>query len=208
MVTIRKLRLYILIVIPSIFLLRKYIAIFRSRALIHYYCPDGLERGYAKVYSYETKRKLYIRGIKEFDQDCVKPDFIIRATDTMGFFFDENEYQIKKNEAIKKITTRGEKKDEKTNKTIEKFRDGYFLLMKTFHKYLKKENTKRPIREICEIINDNGFEVNPNTMNFALREAEKINEKKEKELLEKARINEEIIKAKAALILKEEKTKK
>jgi len=119
MVTIRKKRLFIFIVIPSIFLLRKYIAIFRTRALIHFYSPDGFSRGYGKVYSYDTKRKLYVRGIKEFNQDCVQPDFRIRATDTTGYFFDDNEYQLKKNMAIKELTTdKDNKKDEKSKKIM------------------------------------------------------------------------------------------
>ena len=43
---IRKKRLFIFIVIPSLFMLRKYFAIFRTRFMINCYCPDGITRGY------------------------------------------------------------------------------------------------------------------------------------------------------------------
>ena len=130
MVTIRKLRLFIFIVIPSIFLLRRYMAVFRTRALIHYYSPDGLDRGYYKFYSYNTKRKLYIRGIKEFDQNVVKCDFFGRATDTSGFFFEEKDYDAKKDEAIKSITEAPEKKKSEASakrQQIRNERDVYFM---------------------------------------------------------------------------------
>ena len=103
MVTIRKKQLYIFIVLPSIFLLRMYMAIFRTRVLIHFYTPDGISRGYFKFYSYESKRKLYISGKRDFNQDASKFDFAGRATDTSGLFFPIDEYEDKKDEAIRSI---------------------------------------------------------------------------------------------------------
>jgi len=104
MVTIRKKQLYIFIVLPSIFLLRMYMAMFRTRYLIHYYTPDGISRGYFKFYSYESKRYLYVKGKKDFNQDATPYDFQGRATDTAGLFFDINEYENKKDGAIRNIT--------------------------------------------------------------------------------------------------------
>jgi hypothetical protein len=122
MVTIRKLRLYIIIVIPSIFLLRMYMAVFRTRCMVHYYSPDGITRGFFKFYSYDTKRKLYIKGKKEFDQDCVMSDFTGRATDTSWFFFDDDEYQAKKNEAIKMITETPDKKKKEASEASKRLK--------------------------------------------------------------------------------------
>jgi len=110
MVTIRKKNLYIFIVLPSIFLLRKYMAIFRTRYMIHFYTPDGISRGYFKFYSYESKRKMYIKGQKDFNQDADKFDFGGRATDTQGLFFDLDEYEAKKDAAIRSITEEPELK--------------------------------------------------------------------------------------------------
>jgi hypothetical protein len=103
-VLIRKKRLFIFIVIPSVFMLRKYFAIFRTRALIHCTVNEGIHRGYFKFYSYDTKRKLYLRGMKEYDQSCVRADFRGDFTDTCGFFFNEEEYECKKDEAIEALT--------------------------------------------------------------------------------------------------------
>ncbi len=109
MVTIRKKQLYILIVLPSIFLLRMYMAIFRTRFMIHYYTPDGISRGYFKFYSYESKRRLYVKGKKNFDQDADRFDFGGRATDTSGLFFNIADYEAKKDDAIRAITEEPEK---------------------------------------------------------------------------------------------------
>jgi len=104
LVTIRKKRLYLFFVLPSIFMLRLYFAVFRTRALIHFTTPDGIQRGIFKFYSYDTKRKLFMKGRKEYDQDASKPDFMGDCTNTMGYFFDLLEYDSKKEEAIKSIT--------------------------------------------------------------------------------------------------------
>jgi hypothetical protein len=120
MVTIRKKRLYIFIVIPSIFLLRMYMAVFRTRACIHFYSPDGLDRGYFKFYSYDSKRQLYIKGKKEFNQGAHPCDFKGRTTNTEGLFFDVNEYDKKKDDAIKQITEKPkrDKENEKEELTL------------------------------------------------------------------------------------------
>jgi hypothetical protein len=114
MVTIRKKQLYIFVVLPSIFLLRMYMAIFRTRFMLHYYTPDGISRGYFKFYSYETKRRLYITGKRDFNQDAAKYDFAGRATDTSGLFFPIDEYEDKKDAAIQSIVAEPERKKEDT----------------------------------------------------------------------------------------------
>jgi hypothetical protein len=61
----RQRNLFIFIVLPSFFLLEKYVALFRSHALFHTYKgkkhPD---RHYYKVYNYNKKRLLFILGAK------------------------------------------------------------------------------------------------------------------------------------------------
>lgn len=159
-VTIRKKGLYILIVIPSIFMLKKYFAIFRTRLCIHTYCPDGIARGYFKFFSYKRKRLLYIRGIKEMDMGAQKPDFNGRFTDTSGFYFDMDEYEARKDEAIRKLTsdddspTKKIRNDmnakmielkEKYKESIGTYRSQIKVMKSQLSEYsreLKKENTK------------------------------------------------------------------
>ncbi len=59
----RQKNLFILIVLPTIFLLDKYMAIFRTRALVHVFESHG-RRGYFKVYNSHKKRYLILMGQK------------------------------------------------------------------------------------------------------------------------------------------------
>jgi len=159
-VTIRKKRLYIFLVIPSIFLLRRYFAIFRTRAAIHCTVNEGINRGFFAFFSYNTKRLLYLRGLKEFNQSAVKPDFRGRFTDTEGFFFDVNEYDKKKEEAILSLTD-GKKKDltkQTLNNTQMKVRLGRDLLLVYMYNYLKDlkpEGEKFSIIDFYKMVKEN-----------------------------------------------------
>jgi len=60
---VRQSNLFIFIVLPSFFMLEKYVAIFRSQALFHCYCsPKSINRRYYKTYNYHSKKLLYIQG--------------------------------------------------------------------------------------------------------------------------------------------------
>lgn len=144
-VTIRKKRLFIFLVIPSLFLLRRYFAIFRTRAAIHCTVNEGINRGFFGFYSYNTKRLLYLRGLKEFNQSAVKSDFRGRFTDTEGFFYDINEYDKKKEEAILSLTNNKKSKDltkhclTEQNMKMRLGRDLFFVFMYNYLKGLKTD---------------------------------------------------------------------
>jgi len=59
----RQKNLFILIVLPTIFLLDKYMAIFRTKALIHVYENKGI-RGYFRIFNSRKKQQLILRGQK------------------------------------------------------------------------------------------------------------------------------------------------
>ena len=59
----RQKNLFILIVLPTIFLLDKYMAIFRTKALIHVYECKGI-RGYFRIFNAKKKQQLILRGQK------------------------------------------------------------------------------------------------------------------------------------------------
>jgi len=113
---IRKKQLYILIVAPTFFDIQKYIAIHRSRALIHIY-SKGLERGYLAFYNRAKKLKLYVKGRKDFNMNIVKPNFVGRFT--KWFPFDNEAYDEKKEKAIQEL--RGTK--EVTPRTEQEVKD-------------------------------------------------------------------------------------
>lgn len=61
MMQIRQKNLFVIMVLPTFFLLDKYVALFRSRALIHVYECKG-KRGYFKVFNQKKKKLLYLLG--------------------------------------------------------------------------------------------------------------------------------------------------
>ncbi|MEM4245565.1 MAG: hypothetical protein QXR60_05185 [Candidatus Nanoarchaeia archaeon] len=110
-VTMRSKRLYSFILIPSIFLLRRYFAILRTRNLIHCFSPDGIQRGFFKFYGPDTKRRLFLRGAKEMDMMAERPDFMGRFTNTWGCFFDANAYEEKKQRTVQALSKSDEVRD-------------------------------------------------------------------------------------------------
>jgi hypothetical protein len=158
-VTIRKKRLFIFLVIPSIFLLRKYFAIFRTRFLLHTFSPDGINRGFFKFYGYTKKRQLYVRGLKEFDQGIVRDDFQGRFTDTAGFFFDQEEYEIKKDDAIHLLTSQFEGARRLTPMHLKMIAERDFLLILGYNLYKYNVETKNNLGSVQKrkAVSSSGF---------------------------------------------------
>lgn len=100
---IRSKRLVIHLVIPYIFMLTKYFAIARTRCLIHIYSPNNLDRGSFMYYSKPNKRMLYMKGVKYWEYNVWKPDFIGPFTNTFGLFFNIQKYEEKKRIAMKRL---------------------------------------------------------------------------------------------------------
>lgn len=103
---IGKKNLYIFIVLPPFFDLNKYIAIWRSAALIHIYTGDNFERGYFSFYDDERKKNLYIFGRKEYNYSVTKPNFFGRFTNF--WVIDREGYDKKKDAAITEETKANE----------------------------------------------------------------------------------------------------
>lgn len=97
---IRKKQLFIVIVAPTFFDIQKYIAIHRSRFMIHVYSV-GYERGFFEFYNRERKHQLYIKGKKDQNMKAAHANFNGRYT--KFFPFDEEEYDIKKEDSIKAL---------------------------------------------------------------------------------------------------------
>lgn len=156
-VTIRKKNLFIFLILPSFFMLRKYFAIFRTRFLLHVYMPDGVKRGFFGVYNRSTKRLLYIKGLKEMDMQAVKPNYRGRFTDTYGFFFDPEIYEKRKDQAISNLTTdpiQMFKNDllKKYNDSLSKLKD-YQTEVKTKYELrlnIQKDKFKEKVKELVE----------------------------------------------------------
>lgn len=107
---IRKKQLYIILIIPYIFMLQKYFAIGRSRFLIHCYSPDGISRGSFKFYNESKKNFLYLKHLKfwNYPKDSASYNFYGKFTDYSNMFINKEEYELKKDEAIKNITDKSD----------------------------------------------------------------------------------------------------
>lgn len=86
--------LIIFVVMPTFFDLDKYVALWRSRALLHVYHGQEFERGYFGFYNIDRKKLLYIDGKKYYDYTKVKPNFYGKFPD--GYVVDDKAYRRKK----------------------------------------------------------------------------------------------------------------
>lgn len=89
---IRQKNLFVFIVLPTFFDVDRYVALWRSRALIHVYFNKGFERGYLAFYNSKSKKLLYLKGKKLYQYGVQKPDFIGRFPN----FYPLNESQYRK----------------------------------------------------------------------------------------------------------------
>lgn len=100
-----KYRDFYIFIIPSFFRLNRYLAIDRSIGLIHVYSPDMLTRGHFTCYSKAQKTWIYNNNRKSESYGkniSFRGKFTVKNTDKI---VDEDEYEAKKDAAIKKYLT-------------------------------------------------------------------------------------------------------
>lgn len=147
----RQKNLLVIIVLPTIFLLDKYIATFRAKALIHVYENKG-KRGYFKVYSFKSKKLLILLGQKTFSYSSK-----FARTNFRGRFYGkfalgdeemEKKYRDKKEKALKDT--------EKTSMTAGqiKFREQRDLII-----YLLRKTTKLTYKQLQEMLIDYDLDI-------------------------------------------------
>lgn len=95
----RQKNLFVVIAMPTIFLLDRYVALFRARGLFHIYTKDG-RRGRWVYFNNKSKKLLYIYGKKLFNYSKPKSRFRGRFTD--HYVVNEMEYRKKKADALMK----------------------------------------------------------------------------------------------------------
>ncbi|UCD21006.1 MAG: hypothetical protein JSW08_00445 [archaeon] len=95
-----QLNLCVIVILPSFFMLDKYIALHRTRGLFYVYMNSG-QRGFWTYFNEKDKKKLYLKGKKTLDVNCVRfPNF-------RGRFYkktpiNEEVYRKKKRESFKR----------------------------------------------------------------------------------------------------------
>jgi len=95
---IRQKNLFVFVVMPCFFDLDKYVALWRSRVLIHVYTGKNFERGFFAFYNVDRKKDLYMLGKKFYNYFRPKPNFIGRFTN--HYTVDEVEYKKNKRDSL------------------------------------------------------------------------------------------------------------
>jgi hypothetical protein len=99
----RQRRLFIFIVLPSMFLLEKYVGIFRSHALFNVMIAKrNYKIRYYKVYDYSQKKELYMRGQKYYSYAFPKIWKMFRFYGKFPPTIEQKEYESKKSRAFQK----------------------------------------------------------------------------------------------------------
>jgi len=134
--------LFIIIVLPTFYLLEKYVALWRARGLFHIYRKRS-KKGYWVFIGRKKKTLLYLKGKKDYSYGYVKSSFKGRFYGKYGV--NEEEYRKKKSESFKEgyKTTRQENLMDQRNKLI-------YLLYKEY---------KLSQQSISELIKDNGIKI-------------------------------------------------
>jgi len=103
MMQMRQKNLFVIIVLPTFFLLDKYVALFRAKALIHVF-ESNSQRGYFRLYNSRLKKYLYLAGQKTYSyhHKSVRTNFRGRfyGKFALGTEKTEEEYRKKKMVAL------------------------------------------------------------------------------------------------------------
>ena len=155
---VRQRNLFIFIVLPSFFMLEKYVAIFRSQALFHCYCSkESVNRRYYKIYNYNNKKLLYIFGKALMSYYKPKVPYSYRFYAKFPPTIDRVEYEQKKKTAFLDIS---EDNTSPYTKHV-KQRDIAWWLLTKVHGVKQKE--------LQQIYKQYGMSIDPSTICVAMR---------------------------------------
>jgi hypothetical protein len=156
--------LCVFIVLPYFFMLDKYMALVRSRGLFHVYLKSG-RRGFFVYYNETQKLKLYFKGKRSYDMNCMKyPHF--RGRFTKKVCIDEQKYRNLKTKAFetREISTKEEK-----------YQNSHYVGVKIMYKHC---NMTQP--QIKDVFKEEGIEISQQQISYILRKLGVEMRKKEK----------------------------
>lgn len=148
MMQMRQKNLFVIIVLPTIFLLDKYVSLFRTKALIHVFESKGL-RGYFRVYSRKLKTMLVMSKEARTFSYRVKTKFKGRFYGVFALGEDEEQkYREKKAKALEEA-----EKNPMSSAQV-RYREQRDIMI-----YVLRKQMKLSYRNISELLSDYGFEV-------------------------------------------------
>jgi len=151
MMQVRQKNLFIIIVLPTIFLLDKYVAVFRSKALIHVY-ESGGNRGYFRLYNKKKKKYLYLSGGKTYSYNH-KSAFTRFKGRFYGVFALGNDECEEKYRAMKMKALEDTEKSPMSAGQV-KYKEQRDLILYLFRKF-----TKLKYQEISNLLLDYDIEI-------------------------------------------------
>jgi len=129
--------LIILIVMPTFFMLEKYVALFRARGLFHIY-RKGVKKGYFLYFNAEKKKILFLAGQKMMSYKGCRANF--RGRFLNKYVIDEAKYRKLKERAL--ISSSLDKKENK----LQDQRDRFVYMV--WREWMK---SRRNIERLCYI---------------------------------------------------------
>jgi len=107
MMEMRQKNLFVILVMPTFFMLDKYAVMHRAKGLFHVYIRKG-KRGYWNFYNQQKMKMLWLKGKKYFEYHMVKPRIFGRFRDQ--YTINEQNYREKKMKSLtaKRRNTRAE----------------------------------------------------------------------------------------------------
>jgi hypothetical protein len=147
----RQKNLCIIVVLPTIFLLDRYMAIFRTRALIHVYECHG-RRGYFCLYNYKQKKLLILLGSKtmSYNSKFVRSNFLGRF---YGKFALGDEKLEKKYRKLKEDALANSEKTSMSSAQV-RYKEQRDLIL-----WLLRKNTKMTYEELSNLILDYNIDI-------------------------------------------------
>ena len=168
-----------MIVLPTIFLLDKYMAMFRTKALIHVYENKGI-RGYFRLYNANKKKNVLLFGSKtmSYSHKMTRTKFKGRFYGKFALGSDEieAEYKEKKEKALAD--------SEKTSMSSAQVR---YMQQRDHLLYILRKHTKFTYRKLEGFLLDFGFEItSPQISRICSKFGEYESEKDKSEGIDKA----------------------
>lgn len=187
MMQMRQKNLMVIMVLPTFFMLDKYAALFRAKALIHVYENKGV-RGYFRLYNSKLKKMLYLTGKKDYSYSSkfVRTRFKGRF---YGKFALGSDLLEKKYRKKKEVALEATEKDPMTSKQI-KYRNQRDIAI-----YLLRKTSNMTYRELENYLQDFDFDISFQQISkICCAFGDKLEEKEkiETELIVKDDINGEI----------------
>jgi len=157
----RQKNLFIIIVLPTIFMLDRYMALFRTKVLLHVYEVKG-NRGYFRQYNSSKKKYLILMGRKTMSYNIrgTRPGFAARFYGKFVLGTDETNEKLERAYRRKKEDSLDESEQTNSNQQVDKLLDQRNRMIILF-----KEMTGVSYRKLSILLKRHGITLHFDTMN-------------------------------------------